>query len=156
MDNSMDNTEVLNQELDLLGPRWVSWYPCPGLITGSTSAWEPLGHHPPVGLCPPWLCAANLSLHKLSMTTTKTMAVMMAPWRPKVLEAVLRVRGGRRRSRGFRNQPHLLPWLTFAGFFLGRVQGRGDGQPGVLRQPPRAQSPLLPGPCPPGVQCLPQ
>ena len=43
---------------------WVSWYPCPGLITGSTSAWEPRGHHWPVGLCPPGLHGANLSLHK--------------------------------------------------------------------------------------------
>lgn len=33
------------------------------------------------------------------MTMTKMMAVMMVPWRPKMLEAVLRVQGGRRRSR---------------------------------------------------------
>lgn len=41
-------------------------------------------------------------------------------------------------------------------FFLTRVQSGSDRKPGLLWQPPSAQSSLLPGPDPTGVHCFPQ
>lgn len=146
------------------GPMWISWPSCrwcPGLLAVSASPWEPVGHHPSGSLSPPWHRATSLSSNKLWMTmmtmaVTKMMMMrMMVLWRPKTL----RLSGGCgwqekawKRQGPFPSASSINP----AGSFLGRVQGGGDGQPGVLRQPSRAQSPLLPGSYPPGIQCLPQ